>query len=79
MQVTALMKGRCAPSLASSSCAAPRRRSNASSLVVVARAFDIPKSDKFVPKRNPGAGDPRKLGSSDLLVSCEWIETSGKA
>ena len=38
---------------------------------VRARAFDAPKSDKYVPKRNPGAGDLRKLGSSDLMVSCE--------
>ena len=41
-------------------------------VAVRARAFEAaPKSDKFVPKRGPGAGDLRKLGSSDLMVSCE--------
>ena len=50
-----------------------RHRSIARGAVSVrARAFEAaPKSDKFVPKRNPGAGDLRKLGSSDLMVSCE--------
>lgn len=78
MQVASSFKS-CAPL---SSPASRRRSSNASSgsprssrssgaVVVKARTFDVPKSDKFVPKRNPGAGDLRKLGSSDLYVSCK--------
>ena len=53
-----------------------RRSSRIGGAVSVrARAFEAaPKSDKFVPKRNPGAGDLRKLGSSDLMVSCKCFE-----
>ena len=47
-------------------------RRSGGAVSVRARAFEAaPKSDKYVPKRNPGAGDLRKLGSSDLMVSCK--------
>lgn len=62
--------------LARQSISNARRSSRIGGAVSVrARAFEAaPKSDKFVPKRNPGAGDLRKLGSSDLMVSCKWID-----
>lgn len=64
-------------SLARQSSTSIARRSSrfGGAVSVRARAFEAaPKSDKFVPKRNPGAGDLRKLGSSDLMVSCKCFE-----
>ena len=53
-------------------CSSIARSRTSGAVSVRARAFDaVPKTDKFVPKRGLGAGDLRKLGSSDLMVSCE--------
>lgn len=52
-------------------CSLRRRCGRCGTAVVVARSIPDLKNDKYVPKRNPGAADLRKLGSSDLMVSCK--------